>query len=397
MRDYGFIRKVFLSSGLSVSLAVCALAAPMPAGPSAQPEPDPKALPASTPGNQVVSVAYSPDGKLLAVVEANLLLGSKNTSRLMVFDSKTYALIRQVDGPANETEAIPALRGVRFFPDGKSLVLTYHGGSLYTCDLATWTIRKPIKDSASILLNLSMSPDGKLLSISHYPRQGGQIRNAIWDSKTFKPLRDIKLDVELPYGGIFSPGGEALAFGYTGREAGVVEIDPLSGKEVRRIALKARTPGAKPVATPVKYTPDSKWLVMGGGEAIPVRANASALRGYLRVWNRETGEVRTQGDGKNDYFRTVTLSPDGKRIYGGTNSDVTNQTNRMSWKAGEVCCWDTDTGREIWSTKLDAGAPEKLVVAPSGLRLWVADAHGLWMLDAETGKSCGQLIQTSRE
>jgi len=122
------------------------------------------------------------------------------------------------------------------------------------------------------------------------------------------------------------------------------------------------------------------------------------MKGYLRIWDRRTGAVRTLGDGRLDYYRTAAISADGKRLYGGTRG-VAQRVDSLGtrWQAGEVHCWDTTTWKELWSTEMDGGEPQQIAETPSGRRLWVADEHGLWLLDADTGKGHGILIQTRKD
>src|SRR5205085_7623421 len=110
---------------------------------------------------------------------------------------------------------------------------------------------------------------------------------------------------------VFAPDGKAVAVGYETKDGrGVVELDPKTGAKIRKVAFKTVAAGATPVASPAFYTSDGKWLIMDGGEAVPIGQGASRLVGYLRVWERDTGVIRTLGDGPGDYFRTIALSPD---------------------------------------------------------------------------------------
>jgi WD40 repeat protein len=199
---------------------------------------------------------------------------------------------------------------------------------------------------------------------------------------------------------LFAPDGKALAVNYKSKTGnGIVELDSKTGVELRKTTLSTIDPTATLVASPAVYSPDGKWLVVGGGEAVPIGPNSSRLVGYLRVWERDTGKIRTLGDGSShDYFRTVALSPDGKRLFAGTrganeHTEIRNK-RRVTWQVGVVHCWDTTTWKELWSIETPGGVPTRLTIAPSGRRLWVADLLGLSMIDADNGKTRGQLIES---
>lgn len=392
-----FVRAV-LAAGL-LAMGSAAHAAPVPAARPLPPEPDPKPIP----GEHVFDLAYSPDRTLLAVVDGDLWGGSrprKVRSRLTLFDAATHKVIRRLSEPDDVPEPF---RRVRFAPDGKSLYLLCFQGPVYTCELPAGVPRKRFDADSGQLDGFALSPDGKQFATTHVevkvgrPRLG-QRRHAMWDASTFKLICDIRSELKL---GVcaFTPDGKAVAFGSEpDGGAGVVEFDPRTGAELRRAEFTSRTPEAKPVASPAVYSPDGGWLVLCGGESVPVNKVQSIMRGYLRVWDRTTGAVRELGDGRNDYFRGAALSTDGKRLYGGTRG-ATEHTDggRARWNVGEVHCWDTTTWKELWSAETAGGVAEHLAVTPSGRRLWVADRRGLWLLDADTGKPHGGLIETRQD
>lgn len=394
-----FCKIVAIASVAAATLAMAslnpvAIAAPVPAGGLPRPEVDPKPIP----GEHVFQLAYSPNRKLLAVVDGNNSfdkLKQPVRSRLTLFDAATHAIVRQVSEPNDVPEPF---RGVQFAPNGTFLYLRSFEGPVYTCDLPKGEVRKRLDPRSGHLFELTVSPDGKSFATGHLNSLADVRRRAIWDASSFKLIRDIKSDTELSIGGVFAPDGKAIAFGYDEKGVGgVMEIDPRSGAEIRRTPFTTRSAGAKTIASPSQYSPDGKWLVLCGGEGIPM-GRSLHMKGYLRIWDRRTGAVRTLGDGRLDYYRTAAISADGKRLYGGTRG-VAQRVDSLGtrWQAGEVHCWDTTTWKELWSTEMDGGEPQQIAETPSGRRLWVADEHGLWLLDADTGKGHGILIQTRKD
>jgi RNA polymerase sigma factor (sigma-70 family) len=392
---------MFLGFGKTEETSVAAgsaTAAPVPPPRSLQPEPDPK----PKPGNDVVAVEYSPDRKLLAVLETVRYRNEPqrlSTSVLTFLDASTYEVVKKLTQPDDLPESI---QDIRFAPTAKLAYLICQEGAFYTLDLASCAVRKRFDADSGLLCHFSLSHDGKRFATYHLeaivgrPRVG-QMRQAVWDADTFRLIRDLQTaELQMDSKPLFSPDGKAIAVHYESKNGrGIVEFDPKTGVELRKTALSTVNPTATLVASPAVYSPDGKWLVMGGGEAVPMIQGGSHLVGYLRVWERNAGAVRTLGDGSShDYFRTVALSPDGKRLFAGTKGANQHIENRVSWQVGEVHCWDTTTWKELWSVEIPGGTPTRLTVAPSGRRLWVADFKGLSMLDADNGMTRGRLIES---
>jgi len=365
-------------------------AAPLPPDRPLPPEPDP----APTPGEYVWDLAYAPDRKTLAVLDGPVLLnGNAQTDRrLTLFDAATHRVVRRVADPAG---VIDAYRKVRFAPDGRLVYLASLAGAVHTCDPRTGEVRKRFDAESGLLFGFALSPDGRRFATYHR-RGGGPARHAVWDAGTFKLARELAPALGLSGEGVFAPDGKSVAFGFEAKGVvGAVELDPGSGAEVRKVVFAARVPGAKPVAWPAAFSPDGRWVALAGGEAVPVGAGASELRGYVRVWDRQTGVVREVGDGPNDYVRALAVSADGRRLYAATLAATEVRDGRGArWQAGKVQCWDTATWREVWAVETRGGGPTRLAPTPSGRRLWVADRAGLWLLDADTGAPRGGLIES---
>ena len=99
---------------------------------------------------------------------------------------------------------------------------------------------------------------------------------------------------------VFTPNGKAIAGGYHASHKkdpdvtgfhGVIEWDVNTGKEITRYETPRITDGALPVAHALAYTPDGKWLIIGGGEAEQNAPGKSTLYGYLWLFNRQTAKL----------------------------------------------------------------------------------------------------------
>jgi WD40 repeat protein/serine/threonine protein kinase len=173
----------------------------------------------------------------------------------------------------------------------------------------------------------------------------------------------------------FSPDGKWLALGgfgsnYVDARIGQVfsEVqiwDAETGKQLRSI------PGG---GTCVAFSPDGNRLASGSANSWDVTKKAEGA-GELKVWETQTGKqlLKIEGGGT-----IVAFSPDGKRLTSASGSNFV---------VGEVKVWDAQTGMEILSLKGHTRGVGSLAFSPDGKRLAsgsVDKTVKVW--DAQTGQ-----------
>lgn len=144
-------------------------------------------------GTDLQSLAFSPDGHLLAV-------GNANSNRFEVWDLASHKVKWELDGSSES---------VAFSPDGKVLVTGAVHDASRVWDVASG---REIKVFAKVDKAV-FSPDGRWLAGAgwKYVEGRSQITVTIWDTNTWKPHRTLSGILGKPATLAFSPDSKILA------------------------------------------------------------------------------------------------------------------------------------------------------------------------------------------
>jgi WD40 repeat protein len=233
------------------------------------------------PGLSAESVAFSPDGRLLAAG------GYDYTVRL--WDVESGEQIAVLPGHGDTVDA------VAFSPDGKLLASGSWYHEVWLWDVDTHSIQAILNDeyNSGGLYSLAFSPDGKQLVSA-----GSEMH--IWDVDTHTLTSSIPLPLPTRfsypsvYSVAYSPSGDMIA--YAGWENLLRLWNVQDNTEVGVFEVPGNTLSIYSIA----FNPDGSLLATGNSD------------GTVRIWDVETQTQLVVLEGHANEVRSVAFNPDGK-------------------------------------------------------------------------------------
>lgn len=232
------------------------------------------------------SIAFSPDGKLLASGAGGFR------------DGKQGGEVRLWDTATGKVKLTPELRqgsdvqAVVFSPDGKSVTAGgLHG--LRVWDAATGELQKEVETDAAVLV-LAYAPDGKTLAAGAFTGFAH-----LWDTGTWKE-KVLKGHTSEVRALAYSPDGKTLVTGGVG-EFKVWD----AGGELRKTIRQPDTVWA------VAFAPDGKTLAVGSGEP------RGDLKGAVGLWDTDRWSEARRWSSAGGMVGSLAFSPDGQRLASG--------------------------------------------------------------------------------
>ncbi|OQY21850.1 MAG: hypothetical protein B6I34_06775 [Anaerolineaceae bacterium 4572_32.1] len=258
-------------------------------------------------------IAWSPDGKLLAIAAYHIFF----------YDAQTLEQVYVID-------SLQWVDSIAFSPDGTILASAPMGGEVQLWDTTGWGELHSLagsKDTASV----DFSPDGTMLATA----TGGTVK--LWDVASGSELRTIPAGSSIN-AVAFSPDGLTLAAnaGIAGQE--IKLWDAASGDELH--TLEGHTNWVKSVV----FSPDGSLLASGSVDST------------VRLWDVTEGRQVRVFSGHSSEIESVAFSPDGS-LLASASWDLT------------VRLWDVASGNELVTLTGHSSWIKSVAFSPDGATL----------------------------
>jgi len=243
---------------------------------------------------EVTSVAFSPDGRLLAS-------GSVDRT-IKMWDVATRQLKQTLTGHDNYVES------VAFSPDGHLLASGSTDNTIKVWEVATGNPILTLKGNGNSVLSVAFSPDGRLLATGTWAKTV-----ELWDVAG-GALKQTLTGHQAPVSAVtFSPDGRFLA---SASDDKTIRVWDVATGEVLKVLS-----GHEYKVTCVAFSPDGRLLASGSAD------------NTIRFWDVASWAEKQTLRGHEGWVRSVAFSPDGRLLVSGSHD--------MS-----VRVWDVAGGKE---------------------------------------------------
>lgn len=301
-------------------------------------------------GKMLLGVAFSPDGKRLAVVNDGMY-------PVKIWDAATG----EVFFSGNPGHTVPP-NDFAFSPYGKLAVTAGDDQKAKVWDTTTGRVLYTLSGHTESIISAAFSPDGTQVATA-----GSDGTARIWDITPATEILFIPFaHPEINWSGWlnYNPDGTRIVTDYTDSNARV--WDAVSGKELMQLrGLTSDTGAFQP-----SYSPDGKWIAAGNDD------------NEIMVWDTQTGKQRTTLAGFKGWAHQIAFSPDGTHLASANDNDGMRTSNI----AGTITIWDVASAKLLLTMQVSTLGTTSVAYSPDGQYLISGDWEGLGTVwDASTG------------
>jgi WD40 repeat protein len=247
---------------------------------------------ATLPGHAggILSVAFTPDGKILASGSADQTVRLWTVERGSGFEDAIPAIVAKELCTLQRHAA--RIHAVAFAPDGLSLASGGEDGLLNLWSVGCPSESVAFQERGAGVHSLAFSPSGRMLASGHADGTVG-----LWEVATGRRLGILTGHTDPVWAAAFSPNGKILA---TGAEDKTIRLWNAATRR-ETATLRGHTNGVSSLA----LSPDGRTLASGGDTTV-------------KLWSLAAGqEVATLTDQTNAIW-CVAFSPDGTLLASGS-------------------------------------------------------------------------------
>ena len=241
---------------------------------------------ATLPGHaeQVRALAWSADGKFIAA--AGGLPGQKG--EVKIWDAQTHAEALTIKGHSD------CIYAAAFAPDGKQLATAGYDKLIKLWDTATGKEIRTLKDHIDAIYALAWTPGGKRLISASADRAV-----KVWDPATGTRLYTMSEPTDGLNAIAVSPGGDLVAAGGLDKTIRIWQLGEKSA------TMKATLIAHEDAVLQLAWSPDGKTLISSGADRTMKAFSVPALE-ERKAWPRQS-----------DWVTALQFSPDGTRFAAG--------------------------------------------------------------------------------
>ncbi|NUQ61373.1 MAG: protein kinase [Pirellulales bacterium] len=283
----------------------------------------------------VMSVAFSPDGRILA--SGGGALGQDAV--LQLFDARTGDKRTSLQGHTN------SVLSAAFAPDGRWLATASMDGTVRLWEMRGGKPVAALHGHSGHCCAVAFSPDGRTLASG-----GFDAIVRLWDPATRRPCGQLAGHTAPVWSIAFAPDGATLA---TGSFDGSIKLWDLAARRAR-----ATLQGHAGNVYALAFAPGGKTLASG------------SMDGAAKLWDAQTGEEQLTIHGHTAGISSIAYSPDGRTLATGS----LDHTARL---------WDPVTGQQRATLRGHTQIVYSVAFSPDGRTLATggSDCVNLWEAD----------------